>query len=120
MVPLRQTMFSSGASYVRAFESTDTYSVIYNGVYSEITAGAATAYVGDKKVSLPAPAFENSDIVNDEVFVPLEFAAAVLSDKNVIWDETEKTLYINSIAEEAGGQTTAERSLIAAIEFDSH
>lgn len=119
MVPLRQTLFSSGASYVRSFESTDTYSCFYNDVYAEIKIGETSAYVGNKKVALPAAAFKNSDIVNDEVFVPVEFVSAVLSDKNISWNEKERTLNIVSVAGENGTGSATARKLIASIDFDS-
>ncbi|MBP3360715.1 MAG: glycoside hydrolase family 99-like domain-containing protein [Clostridia bacterium] len=119
MVPLRQTLYSAGAESVQCFELTDTYSVKYGGIYSEITLGAEEAYAGGRRISLPAAAYKNSGVVNDEVLVPEEFIRAVLFDKSVTWNEDEKALNIVSASGAEVGDGGEERELIYEIAFGS-
>lgn len=117
-VPMRQILLSAGADYIQCFESTDTYSIKYNDVYSEITLGDKKAETGGRKLTLPFAAYKVSDRTNDEVMVPVEFIEAVLSDKKVSWENSEKTLYVTT-SESGGGANGVIRKTVDSLEFDS-
>lgn len=97
MLPLKEVFYMAGAEEILSLPSSCTYTVKYNDTISTVTAGKRTATVNGEEVSLQKPVYMKSEIVNDTMYVPLQFAEAVFTDKEISWNEDERTFTINSI-----------------------
>lgn len=115
MIPLKEVFYMAGATEIKSLVTENAYTIKYHDQLSKIVSGQKTARVNGNEITLSKAAFTKSDIVNDTMYVPLQFAEDVLYDKEFIWDEATRTLTINSVEEEEAGLN---REVIYSIDYD--
>ena len=115
MLPLREVLYMAGADEILAYQSDNTYTIKYNDEISCVTENSRKAKINGEDVFLSSEPYRKSELVNDTVYIPLDFAEAVMKDKEFNWDSESRTLIITSAEED---DDDVGREVIYSIDYD--
>ncbi|MBE7023506.1 MAG: hypothetical protein E7412_03470 [Ruminococcaceae bacterium] len=115
MIPMRAVMYMAGADEILAYQSEGTYTIKVGEDVSFLTEGSRKALVKGQDVMIPVAPFRKSEIINDTVYIPLELAEAIMTNKEFSWDSELRTLTIKSLEDE---EEDIGREVIFSIDYD--
>jgi len=114
MVPLNLVAEAAGAT-VGWHARENAYTVRKGTNISYIRVGDNFATVNNNVVKINRPAYSVSNTINDDVYVSIDFLALAL-DMNITWNNSEDTLYANSIIK---AQPAENREVLKRYDFKS-